>query len=403
MKKNATIYKYLPVILILVYILLVGVGTIGDAFKWISGGEEGARKMFEFATNPLVGVILGILATAVVQSSSTVSSVIVGLVAGGVPVEVAIPMIMGANMGTTITNTIVSFGNISEGASFNRSFAAATVHDFFNLYSIIVFLPIEMAFHPLQAIAEYTSTWFVGGGDSKMGDINFIKSATEPIQDVIKAGCKMLPETVGAIFMIIIGIGLVISAVLYMGKTLKKVMNTSVKKSINKAFGKGAFMGVLYGTVLTILVQSSSTTTSLIVPLAGAGALTLRQIFPFTLGANIGTCITALLAATSISGVNEIFALQIAIVHLMYNVLGVILFLSIKFLKNLPINSAQWLANKSEQNRLWSFGYLFAVFFVLPGLVFLAQNLLGEDKKIQHTIEQQDDFNQHEKKNFMIE
>jgi sodium-dependent phosphate cotransporter len=187
-----------------------------------------------------------------------------------------------------------------------------------------------------------------------------------------------------------------------MGKTLKKVMNSSVKKSINKAFGKGDFMGVVYGTILTILVQSSSTTTSLIVPLAGAGVLTLRQIFPFTLGANIGTCITALLAATSISGANEIFALQIAIVHLMYNVLGVVLFLSIKFLRNLPMNSAQWLANKSEQNRLWSFGYLFTVFFVLPGFVFLVQNLTAPEKKIEQ-ISDDEIPNTEEKKNFMIE
>ena len=122
-----------------VYVLLLGVGWIGDGFRWISGGAEGAQKIFAFAVNPVVGVILGTLATALVQSSSTVTSVIVGLVAGGVPVSVAVPMIMGANMGTTITNTIVSLGSLGERATFNRSFQAATVHDFFNLYSIVLF------------------------------------------------------------------------------------------------------------------------------------------------------------------------------------------------------------------------------------------------------------------------
>ena len=99
-------------VLALVYVLLVGVAVIGDGFKWISGGAEGAAAIFAFASNPLVGVILGTLATALVQSSSTVTSVIVGLVAGGVPVSIAVPMIMGANMGTTITNTIVSLCNL---------------------------------------------------------------------------------------------------------------------------------------------------------------------------------------------------------------------------------------------------------------------------------------------------
>jgi sodium-dependent phosphate cotransporter len=122
----------------LVFLLLIGVATIGDGFKWISGGADGAQAIFAFASNPIVGVILGTLATALVQSSSTVTSVIVGLVAGGVPVGIAVPMIMGANMGTTITNTIVSLGNFRDRSAFRKSFAAATVHDFFNLYSIVV-------------------------------------------------------------------------------------------------------------------------------------------------------------------------------------------------------------------------------------------------------------------------
>lgn len=149
-------------IALFVYLLLVGVGVIGDGFKWISGGAEGAAKIFSFASNPVVGVILGALATALVQSSSTVTSVIVGLVAGGMPVSIAVPMIMGANMGTTITNTIVSFGNFGEWSMFNKSLQAAKVQEFFNLYSIFIFLPIEMLFHPLERLGGMAANWFVG-------------------------------------------------------------------------------------------------------------------------------------------------------------------------------------------------------------------------------------------------
>ena len=148
--------------LFLIYTLLVGVGVIGDGFKWISGGADGAERIFAFASNPVVGVILGILATALVQSSSTVTSVIVGLVAGGVPVATAVPMIIGANMGTTITNTIVALGNVSDRGSFARSMQAATVHDFFNLYGILIFLPLELAYRPLSEGGGFGG----GGGGS---------------------------------------------------------------------------------------------------------------------------------------------------------------------------------------------------------------------------------------------
>ncbi len=98
-----------------------------------------------------------------------------------------------------------------------------------------------------------------------------------------------------------------------------------------------------------------------------------RQVFPFTMGANIGTCITALLAATAVSGGNEVFALQIALVHLLYNVFGVVLFLYTPWLKDTPVWSAEWLGNKTEANRLWAIGYIVGVFFVLPGLVLWSQ------------------------------
>ena len=200
-------------VVLMVYILLIGVDTIGDCFKWLSGGAEGAEKIFAFASNPIAGVILGTLATALVQSSSTVTSVIVGLVAGGVPVEVAIPMIMGANMGTTITNTIVSLGNIRDGGAFNKSFQAATVHDFFNLYSILIFLPVEMLFHPLERLAAWVATFFQGSGDASMRDFDFIRAITRPVIHEIRDLIRMLPEEINGFVMIVVGIAAVLGVV----------------------------------------------------------------------------------------------------------------------------------------------------------------------------------------------
>lgn len=381
-------------IVALIYLLMVGVGVIGAGFKWFSGGPEGAEKLFQFATNPIIGLLLGTMATALVQSSSTVTSVIVALVAGGLPVEVAIPMVMGANMGTTITNTIVSLGNIGETKAFHRSFSAATVHDFFNLYAIIIFLPIEIFFHPLQRAADVMAHWFVGSGSLSISDINLLSLIIKPLVNYLKSLFEHMPGMLDSLVFTIFGIILVFFSVIYMSKTLKKVMTGRAKSLLDKALGKGILVGILAGAVVTIIVQSSSTTTSLLVPIAGAGIITLRHVLPFTLGANIGTTVTALLAATAVVSGNKLLALEIALVHFLFNLLGVLLFISVPWLYQLPIRSAEWLGKLTERNRGYAFGYIFAVFFVIPGSIFGAQsifqNLNPEVVKAEQNINQLD-------------
>ena len=161
----------------LVYLLLIAVAMIGSGFKAAAGDQ--AKELFAFASNPITGVIVGTVATALIQSSSTVTSIIVGLVAGGLPVEIAIPMIMGANMGTTITNTIVSLGHVRQGEEFRRAFSAATVHDFFNLFSIFIFLPLEIMFGFLQKIGETLAGMMVGGDSLSMKRVQLHQAAGE--------------------------------------------------------------------------------------------------------------------------------------------------------------------------------------------------------------------------------
>ncbi|MFT6956607.1 MAG: sodium-dependent phosphate cotransporter, partial [Halieaceae bacterium] len=262
-------------VLALVYLLLVGVSVVGAGFKWISGGAGGAEAIFAFASNPFAGVILGTLATALVQSSSTVTSVIVGLVAGGIPVSLAVPMIMGANMGTTITNTIVSLGNLRDSNAFKRAFQAATVHDFFNLFSIVIILPIEMMFHPLERMAGVAAGWFTGGKNASMTDANFIGAITKPVADMVVNMARNLSDTVGASLAIGVGVLMIMLSVIYLGTLLRRAMTGRAKGVLEKAIGRRPETGVMSGTLVTVLVQSSSTTTSLVVPLAGAGVLTL--------------------------------------------------------------------------------------------------------------------------------
>ena len=129
----------------MLYLLLLSVTMVGGGFKLATGDQ--AKALFEFASNPIAGLMIGLVATALIQSSSTVTSIIVGLVAGGLPVELAIPMIMGANIGTTVTNTIVSLAHIREKEEFKNAFASATIHDFFNILAVIIFLPLEIVFN----------------------------------------------------------------------------------------------------------------------------------------------------------------------------------------------------------------------------------------------------------------
>lgn len=360
----------------LVYLLLLAVAMIGDGFKIASGDH--AKELFAFASNPLTGLIVGTVATALIQSSSTVTSIIVGLVAGGLPVTIAIPMIMGANIGTTITNTIVSLGHVRRGEEFRRAFAAATVHDFFNLICVVIFLPLEIMFGFLEKIGGSIASLLVGADSVSMKGLDFIKPLVKPPIHFVEGSLKGMASTeVSGALMVALGIGVIFVVITLIGKLLKSLLVGKAKDILHAAVGRGPLSGITSGTIITVLVQSSSTTTSLIVPLAGSGVFSLRQVYPFTLGANIGTCITALLAATAVSGPNAVFALQIALVHLCYNVIGVALVYSIPFLRNIPLRAAQGLADATMKNKLYAGAYILGVFFVVPLLLIGVSRMLG--------------------------
>jgi sodium-dependent phosphate cotransporter len=115
------------------------------------------------------------------------------------------------------------------------------------------------------------------------------------------------------------------------------------------------------------MVQSSSITTSLVVPLAGAGVLTLKKIFPFTLGANIGTTITALLAALT----GTVSALVAAGSHLFFNIFGILIIYGIKPLREIPLKCADLISDYAVKNKLIPIFYLLIMFVVIPLAIIL--------------------------------
>ena len=370
-KRTAGRSGFVPwlIVIVAVYVLLVAVGVIGKGFRQAFGGTEGVETLFVFATNPFVGLVLGILATALIQSSSTVTSIIVGLVAGGMPIAAAIPMVMGANVGTTITNTLVSFGHVNRPGEFRNAFAAATVHDFFNLLSILIFLPLELTFGFLEKLS--------GAATHVVEDIGTVDASGKGIvKVVVGSGTRFvesltssLPDVWAGSVLIVGGIALILVSITYLGGALKSVFTGRAQSLLQAAVGKGPVTGIFSGTLVTVLVQSSSTTTSIIVPLAGSGVIGLRHVYPFTLGANIGTTITALLAATAITGATHAVAHQIAIAHFLYNLLGVVLIYSIPWLRRIPMEGAEWIARLGSERKGLAVAYILSVFFGVPGVL----------------------------------
>lgn len=367
-EKNNNWQRWLLLIL-LVYVMLLAVSMIGSGFKYAAG--EQARELFNFASNPIMGLIIGMVSTALIQSSSTVTSIIVGMVAGGLPITIAVPMMMGANIGTSITNTLVSLGHVAKKEEFQRAFNAATIHDFFNVLSVLIFLPLEMAFGILEYLSGQIVALIHTGEALGVSGFNPIKAATQPVTDLVSQSLQFLPSVYPGIVKILLGIALIMVSITYMGKIMKSLMVGKAKDLLHKSIGQGPISGITSGALMTVLVQSSSTTTSLMVPLVGAGVLKAREIYPFTLGANIGTCITALIAALGVVGVNSGFALQIALVHLIYNVIGVTLIYGIPVLRNVPINLSYQLSVLAAERKVYGAAYVGGLFFVVPlGIIF---------------------------------
>ena len=357
-----------------IYVLITAVGLIGSGFKSATGDQAG--DLFQFATNPLIGLMIGLLATAATQSSSTTTSITVGMVAGGLPIAIAIPVLMGANIGTTLTNTLVSLGMVGDKESFRRAFSAATVHDFFNLLAVAIFLPLEMMFGLLQR----TSGWLAdatSGSDGGVVAVVFgaigsaVKAVTSPGADLIKWMTSPLPDPLHGIAMIVIGISLILLVIGFIGKLLKVLMVGKAADVLHTAIGRGPLTGIASGAVVTTMVQSSSTTTSLVIPLAGSGTFSIRQIYPFTIGANIGTTVTALIAAFGFTGVEATLALQAAFVHLLFNVFATLLIFGLPFLRPLPIKGATWLGALAAEKKMYAALWVLGVFIVVP-LVLIA-------------------------------
>jgi len=342
------------------YLFLVGINGLSAAIK--NFGEEFASNLLLVNENAFVALFIGILSTTIFQSSSTTTSLIVGMVSSGaLALSGAIPMIMGANIGTTVTNIIVSIGHINRGNEFKRAFAAATVHDFFNVFAVLILFPIEMAFGLLEKTA-------VGLGSLLFGSVNVNNEFHSPIKAAIKWGVHHLESlSFNNVVFVILSILLTLAMLFSIVKLLRSLVLENIQHIFDQYIFKTAIRAILFGMILTIMVQSSSITTSTIVPLAGAGVITLRQAYPFTLGANIGTTITAIFAALTLN----VTALVAAFAHLFFNLYGILFIYINPIFRNVPIKMAKWISEAAIQNKFIPIIYIILFFFALPFIIIL--------------------------------
>ena len=347
----------------LIYTFLVGVSSLESGIKVM--GADTQESLFSSVSNPVAGLFIGILGTVLVQSSSASTSVIVGLVGtGALGVGDAVPMVMGANIGTTVTNTLVALAHMRQSEEFKRAFAAATVHDFFNLMAVGVLLPIELATGVLSTLAENISSRLVGSAGSEWKS-PIKKWVKEPV-----GWLKDLGDAIGAAgnvlgtFLVIAGLVIILLSLAYITKNMRQLVADRIEASLNRVLGTGAGMvAMVLGLLITISVQSSSITTSIMIPLAAAGVVTLRNIYPVTLGANVGTTITALLAALAASRPE---ALTVGIVHTLFNLGGIALLYPIPAVRDLPVRAAENLARIAVSRRVIAIAYVVTAFIVIP-------------------------------------
>ena len=344
--------------LFLIYLFFVSIQLMGSAFK--SFGAGFAESLIETTSNPFVGLLAGILATSMVQSSSCTTSIVVGFVASGsLTIVNAVPIIMGANIGTTVTNTFVSLAHVHRRGEFERAFAGATCHDFFNLLSVIVIFPLQVKFLILSRISSFLTDAFVKVGGIQI--VNPLKLATGPLVRALQGACLHHP-----VVMLVLALLILFFSLRFITRLMRGLVATKAERSLNEHVFNSPVRAFLTGASLTAIIQSSSVATSLMVPLVGAGLVTVEKKFPYTLGTNIGTTVTTILAALATANPA---AITIALSHLIFNIIGVSIFYPLRWI---PIGLAKELGRRVAKRRWHAITYVVVTFYVVPLiLIFL--------------------------------
>lgn len=328
-------------------------------------GNDTVKNLLKIVENPFVSLFIGLFITAVIQSSSTSTSLIVAIVASGsLSIQNAVPMIMGANIGTTMTSTIVSLTYITNNREFKNAIATGVMHDFFNIMTVAILFPLEWKYQILSELS-ISITHFFGIENIETNSLDQNKSG------IFRSTNDFLIQYVPyKAVLVVTSITVLFTSIKIISKTISNKLIGSTKEKFEEVFFKNNFNAFSFGTILTTLIQSSSITTTLLVPLGAIERIKIPKIFPYIVGANVGTTITALIAALNKSEA----AINIALVHFLFNLIGAFLFLVIPGLHKIPVVYAQKFGLMTSQYKIVGFFYILVIFFILPlSLIFITR------------------------------
>ncbi|MCE2707290.1 MAG: Na/Pi symporter [Bacteroidota bacterium] len=351
--KPSKILQYLKVFLaLLLFIFAIDLLTIG-----VGNINEGIVKDFLSATqNPFISLFIGILVTALIHSSSTVTASVVAIVASGnLTLQQAVPIVLGANIGTTLTSTLVSLSYIMNKKEFRRAFSAGISHDIFNILTVVLLFPLELYFGFLSNTAATIADWFASD-NSFEGPIVYNKLFTRDLTSWVITQLRY------PLLAVAISVILVFLAIKFLSSSVYSSFVKNSFKDINKVIFQKTGLGFFYGLFFTAAIQSSTVTTCLVVPLVASKKVSVRKAFPFIVGANIGTTITAVIASIY----KPEAAIALALVHVLFNSVGALVFLPFAAIRRIPVGLANFMGKASTSYRVVVFAYILLTFFILP-------------------------------------
>ncbi|CAB4057548.1 SLC34A [Lepeophtheirus salmonis] len=375
-------------VLFCLYVFICSLDILTISFRLLSGRSGGALfSNSEILQNPIVGVMIGVISTVLIQSSSTTSSIIVGMVGSGVlSIKYAIPIVMGANVGTSVTNTIVALTQVADRKIFERSFSFVTGY-LYKVTDIIVesFHINDGGQHPpefLHLLTKPLAELIIIIDENVTSCERTVDGKVEKYEcGYLFAGVNIEDMWIGLI-LVICSLLVLISCLVFLVKILNSLMEAQIARVIQKVLNANipyfpwltGYLAIFVGSLITILVQSSSVFTCTLTPLVGTGFFELERAYPLTLGSNIGTTTTGILAALASEGRSFRPALQIALCHLLFNVSGILVFYPIPFMR-WPLPMAKVMGKTVAKYRWFAIVYLILSFIVLP-LIKRYPNLL---------------------------
>ena len=351
------------------YLFLAALNVLGAGLGTFGGDSDVLTRAVAYGENPFIALMAGVLVTMVVQSSSFTSALIVTLVASGeMTLGTAVFAIMGANIGTAVTGVIVALANVRIKRNFRRSFTAAMMHDFFNILTVLIVFPLEWLsgmFHEAgRGIFSRFAGWLAEliGLEEVAKPSSPIKVITAPVVDAANwVGAALMSSPASAGLLVGgIGLALMFTALVFMVQNLRGALLRHMDGLFRTYFFRTDARAYGVGVVSTVLVQSSSITSSLMVSLAGAGVVRLRRVLPFMMGANLGTTVTSVLAATA----NPIAAaMTVALFHVIFNLTGTAIWWPLRVI---PLRIATWYGRLAGKQIRYAFLFLIGVFLVVP-------------------------------------